>query len=240
VMSEESFRALVEGNREKYCNHISEVYLGSEDDSEFLFGKDTAKLVSKNIESPDAPEKVKPVHEIERNPAKIVPAPPEKKGGIQHRYLQNLVKKISNERGFKATIEKKVLSGAGSIDVAIEGYETFLAMEISVTTDWKWEASNISKCLATGADHVIILSSDKKHLQNLEKNLSEEFSNHDNLSFLTTDQLISHLDDIRTKSASTEKTVKGYKVKVNYASTSKDEALAKKDALARVLIGSKK
>jgi len=231
VMPIESFQLMVEINRKKYCNHVSEVYLGSDDESfDITFGKPKSvkeslkkKEIKKDIESPKKPE--------------VVKAPKEGKGGIQHRYLQNLVKKLANERGFKATIEKQVLSGSGSVDVFIGGYNKALAVEISVSTNWKWEASNISKCLATGADQVIVLSSDKKHLQALEENLSRKFSDQANLLFFTADKLIIHLDKIRAKAASKEKTVKGYKVKVKYASTSKDEAQAKKDAIAKILVG---
>ena len=231
VMPIESFQLLVEINRKKYCNHVSEIHLGSNDESfDITFGKPKpAKEIQKKKEIKKEIESSKKLE--------VVETPKEGKGGIQHRYLQNLVKKLANERDFKAIIEKQVLSGSGSVDVFLEGYDKTLAVEISVSTDWKWEASNISKCLATGADQVIVLSSDVKHLQALEDNLSSKFSDQANLLFFTADKLIVHLDKIRAKAASKEKTVKGYKVKVKYASTSKDEAQAKKDAIAKILVG---
>ncbi len=48
---------------------------------------------------------------------------------------------------------------------------------------------------------------------------------------------MAHLDKLRAEMASEEKVVKGYKVKVKYASTSQDEGQAKKDAIAKVLMG---
>lgn len=246
VISQLAYTKLIELNRTKYCQPLEEVLLGI-DEQPF-------RVVEKKKKSNNIPEKIQTETRIspkpekqkrdieEKKPREVKVVKPPKstqvgKGGIQHRYLQNLVKKISNERGFKATVEKQVLSGAGSVDVAIEGHGKVLAVEISVSTDWKWEASNISKCLATGADQVIILSSDKKHLQNLKTNLSEEFSDHTNLSFFTAKDLISCLDKIRADSASEEKTVRGYKVKVKYAAISKDDGQAKKDAIAKVLVG---
>jgi len=56
-------------------------------------------------------------------------------GGAQHKYLQNLIKKIAQERGYKSTVEQQVLSGAGSVDIGIDGYGESLAIEISVTTN---------------------------------------------------------------------------------------------------------
>jgi hypothetical protein len=47
-------------------------------------------------------------------------------------------------------------------------------------------------------------------------------------------------DELRADAATEEKTVKGYTVKVKYASTSRDEGQAKKDAIAKVLMESMK
>lgn len=241
-MSQQSFQLLMERNRKRYCNHISQIYLGQEEEGGWQFGKvATTKPAPKNLKEKEVPQKKeiqeKSIESTKPSKPKTVKVETEGKGGLQHKWLQNMVKKISNERGFKAILEKQVLSGAGQIDVAIEGYDKVLAVEISVSTDWKWEASNITKCLSTGADQVIILSSDQKHLQTLKTNLSEEFSNNEKLSFFTPENLISHLDEIRASASNKEKTVRGYKVKVKYASTSKDEAQAKKDAIAKVLVG---
>jgi len=127
----------------------------------------------------------------------------------------------------------------GSVFVCFKWWTLLIFLTISKAKGvfYRCKIWFISKCLATGADQVIVLSSDKKHLQALEENLSSKFSDQANLLFFTADKLIIHLDKIRAKAASKEKTVKGYKVKVKYASTSKDEAQAKKDAIAKILVG---
>src|SRR2546428_5070259 len=41
------------------------------------------------------------------------------RGGLQHKYLQSLVKRLAEKRGFEAQIEKTVLGGHGHVDVAL-------------------------------------------------------------------------------------------------------------------------
>jgi hypothetical protein len=36
-----------------------------------------------------------------------------------HRYLQTLIKRMAEQRGFKATIEEQVLEGKGRVDVSL-------------------------------------------------------------------------------------------------------------------------
>ena len=49
------------------------------------------------------------------------------RGGSQHKYLQNLIKKIAQDRGYLATIEKPLFDGARSVDVALEKDEKKIA-----------------------------------------------------------------------------------------------------------------
>ena len=42
------------------------------------------------------------------------------RGGAQHKYLQNLIKKWAESKGFRVTVEKTVLDGLGQVDVALE------------------------------------------------------------------------------------------------------------------------
>src|SRR5207237_504269 len=47
-------------------------------------------------------------------------APRSGRGGPQHKYLQALIKRSAEDRGFRATIEKPVLDGHGHVDVLLE------------------------------------------------------------------------------------------------------------------------
>ena len=84
------------------------------------------------------------------------------RGGAQHRYLQNLIRKWAEEHGWKATLEKPVLDGLGFVDVALERAGRSVACEIGMTTDTEHEVGNLQKCLAAGFTHVISVSADKK------------------------------------------------------------------------------
>jgi hypothetical protein len=164
------------------------------------------------------------------------------RGGLHHKYLQNLVKRLAQERGFHTTIEKPVLDNLGLVDVSLKGFDKNIAVEISVHTKDKWEASNISKCLSANYDMVVLLSDDAHHLDKLEQNLTKEFKieiKNNRLKFLNPERLIAFLDDIRAKSSSKEETIAGYKVKVNYIPSTKTEQKIRDESIARVLLNYK-
>src|SRR5205085_2897851 len=78
-----------------------------------------------------------------------------RKEETQHRYLQTLIKKMAETRGYKATIEAQTPDGTGKVDVLLEKDTKTIACEICVTTDAAWELHNIQKCLAAGYSIVI-------------------------------------------------------------------------------------
>ena len=66
---------------------------------------------------------------IEKDEARLLA-----RGGQQHKYLQQLIKRIGEDKRYKATIEKPVLNGKGKVDVALEKKGRSIAREISVTS----------------------------------------------------------------------------------------------------------
>ncbi len=86
------------------------------------------------------------------------------RGGEHHTYLQQLIKRWAENRGFSVVIEQPILDGLGSVDVALEKASQRIACEVSVTTDSEHEVQNVQKCLAAGFDTVILVSSEKKVL----------------------------------------------------------------------------
>lgn len=86
------------------------------------------------------------------------------RGGPRHKYLQAIVKKMGEERGFRVTIEKAVLDGHGHIDVVLERDDLAIACEISVSTRPNHEIDNLTKCLASGFDRAVLICSDQKTL----------------------------------------------------------------------------
>ena len=68
------------------------------------------------------------------------------RGGEQHKYLQQLIKRWAEGRGYQVTLEKPVLDGLGLIDVLLEkpGCSP-VACEISITTPADHELRNAPK-----------------------------------------------------------------------------------------------
>ncbi|SMN14124.1 hypothetical protein BHECKSOX2_1441 [Bathymodiolus heckerae thiotrophic gill symbiont] len=76
-------------------------------------------------------------------------------------------------------------------------------------------------------DYVIILSSERQHLNKIKK---------EKLLFFTADDLTDFLDMIKADSSSTESTFLGYKVKISFEPLSKKETEIREESLARVVL----
>jgi len=156
----------------------------------------------------------------------------------QHRYLQNLIKKIAEDKGYKATIEQPALNGQGKIDVALERNGKKIACEISITSTDEQELKNIEKCLAEGYEKVILCSPEKKTLENVRSLISQGLSKSDQAKvlYLQPEELLHYLDELEAAEQSKEERVKGYRVKVQYTATKEEEKKAKREAVAQVIL----
>jgi len=156
----------------------------------------------------------------------------------QHRYLQNLIKKIAEDKGYKATIEQPALEGQGKIDIALERNGKKIACEISITSTDEQEVKNIEKCLTAGYEKVILCSLEKRTLSNVKSLLSQRLSKSDQAKvlFLQPEELLHHLDELEATEQNKEERIKGYKVKVQYQATKEEEKKAKREAVANVIV----
>lgn len=57
----------------------------------------------------------------------------------KHRYLQTLIKKMVESRGYVASIEQPTPDGKDRVDVSLERSDKKIAVEICVTTPKEWE-----------------------------------------------------------------------------------------------------
>jgi Type IV secretion-system coupling protein DNA-binding domain/TraM recognition site of TraD and TraG len=197
---------------------------------------------------PERPKEVSPPP-VEKPPVEVraprpqTDAPPPKvpvpephrpgKGGPEHTYLQELVKRWAEERGFRAVVEGEIPGSRESIDVALYRGETRIACEISVTTPLEYEIGNIEKCLAAGFGHVVMVSLKKSRLAKLEKLLSGALSSegYGKVKLFTPQELLAWLDG---QPAQEEVgTVGGYKVKVRYAAPQDAKAKRVAEILAK-------
>jgi hypothetical protein len=161
------------------------------------------------------------------------------RGGQQHRYLQDLVKRLAESRGYRVVVEQPVLGGTGSIDVAMERGDKKIACEISVTSTDEYELRNIGKCLAAGYDPVVLLSSEQKTINKVRKLAAARLDNESlaRVMFLLPEEFVSYLEDADAEGAGGEGTVRGYKVKVNYKRVDSAEKNARKQAISQVVLG---
>jgi DNA helicase HerA-like ATPase len=196
-----------------------------------------------NISKSEPVGVVKPVFENQVQPSvrqipSITPTQPLGRGGQQHKYLQNLIKRLAEDKGFRVTIEQSVLSGAGSVDVALERAGSRIACEISVSSTCDYEFKNIQKCLAAGFDQVIVLSAEKRSLVNIERIMESESSaeSRAKVVFLQPEEFILFLDEMDTKQLNTEKTVRGYNVKVRHNGSKHSEQRAQRFAVSQVIL----
>ncbi|MEI6575095.1 MAG: type IV secretion system DNA-binding domain-containing protein [Bacteroidota bacterium] len=163
-----------------------------------------------------------------------------KKKETQHRYLQTLIKKMAESRGYQARLEEPTPDGSGRVDVSLEGNDLRIAVEISDTSTDNWEIQNIKKCLSAGYDFVIECSNDTKALERLKKKIDNEFSGkeRDRIQVFEPEALFLYLDSQSAKQASSETRVKGYRVKVEYDAISEDEIVRKREAITQSVVRS--
>lgn len=165
-------------------------------------------------------------------------APIPGRGGAQHKYLQELIKKWAEEHGWRVSIEKPVLNGLGNVDVALDRDGQSVACEISVTTTIEHEIGNIQKCLAAGFDQVLFVSVDKRNLARAREELKTALPQADaeRVSCVAPEDLFLFLEGLGAKHPPQEKVVRGYKVKVQYRTAELDDLAARKKTIAQMVI----
>ena len=158
------------------------------------------------------------------------------KGGQQHRYLQELIKRWGEHNGFRTTIEKAIPDSRESIDVALESDESTIACEISVTSTPDYELGNVQKCLKAGYDAVVLVSADDKTLRKAEKHITAKLdkAHLPKVKFFSPEDLFAFLGSL--SNSRTEEVVGGYKVKVRVKPGSKVDEATRKKAISDVIL----
>ena len=198
-------------------------------------------------EKQNEPAEVQPTSEATNLPVDVrTPMPPNAvvtdHGQQQHRYLQSLVKRMAENRGFRVMIEKPVFGGIGKIDVVLENESQRIAIEISVTNEPDYEVQNIRKCLSAGYNPVVMLSADTRHLGKIKQKAAEELSSEENnqIRFFAPDEFYDWLRVLDVDKSGTEEKVKGFKVKVDLKPLEQSEQSTRKKAISDVVFGAMK
>ena len=198
----------------------------------------------------EPPSRVTPSMPEEKRPpaspstrVKLPSAPPSSgRGGPQHKYIQELVRRWASSRGYKTTIEKEILDGLGSVDVALEKDGRSIACEISITTTVEHEMGNVQKCLTAGFEHVVLILSERKMMAKARDAVAAAVSEPERVRVhvLTTEEFFAFVETLEAHAAGRVEKVLGYKVKVDYQPVAEGEQKARKQAISRVILGALK
>ena len=103
---------------------------------------------------------------------KLLPAG---KGGALHKQIQAMIKDQAVVLGWKAVIEERIPHSLESVDVGLRKGDLRVAVEISATTNPAQELQNIRKCLDSGYDYVISVTTEEKSLLDIKKEARKAF-----------------------------------------------------------------
>jgi hypothetical protein len=161
-------------------------------------------------------------------------APTPGKGGSQHKYLQQLIKQLAEDRGLRAVIEEPV--PGGQVDVGLHQGELSIACEISVTSTPDHEAQNLAKCIQAGFVRIWAIAPDAKRRKAIQLQTEARLGGEDaaRVEFFTTEELIEAMDALSVPEPQ-EKVVKGYRVKTTRKAISPTEAKERRASIARIL-----
>jgi hypothetical protein len=164
------------------------------------------------------------------------------RGGREHKYLQQLVKQWGDGMGYRSTIEKEILNGDGSIDVALEKSEVAIACQISVTTGSDWELANVQKILQTTFSPVFLISDQAPHLAKLQKSIAAvlDEAQRPKVHFLSSEQLFAYLQTLEVSHLKQENTIRGYKIKRSYKPLDSAETEDRRASVVRAVAASLK
>lgn len=155
----------------------------------------------------------------------------------QHRYLQTLIKKMAESKGYKAVIEMPTADGSGLVDVHLEQNGHSIACEVSVTTNSTWELHNIKKCIAAGYEEVLLCTNQKNMKADILRTLDSGYLG--KIKIMEPEELFSYFDSKtvhETKPMQTK--MKGYRVNVKYSELSATAMHGKKQSIAKVVLES--
>ena len=256
ILSEEEYEALIAQNRTRYCGTMEDVEVQLR---KLRPQRDFAPFGERSRSRPDRAERRAPEPQSFRGaeseaseaaaetpdtlgqrdpiapPERRSPGPPPEpgKGGPQHKYLQQLIKGLAGEFGFRAVIEEGV--PGGQVDVGLHRGDVSIACEISVTSTPEYEAQHLAKCLRAGFTHVWAIAPDAKRKRAIEARAKERLGEEAaKVSFLTTEEVAVLLEQL-AEPAPEETVVRGYRLKSSRKTVSPEEAAARREAIGRIL-----
>jgi hypothetical protein len=164
-------------------------------------------------------------------------ASPAGRGGPQHRYIQELIRRWAEAHEWRATVEERVFDGLGNVDVALRKDGCSVACEIVVSSPVENEVRNLQKCLAAGFSFVAEVSTEKRRLGAVrtlaKKQLpAEEFGR---VAFVSPEELFELLPTLEAPLVEKETTVRGYRVRIRLKPGEQGERADRHSAVSAVI-----
>lgn len=158
------------------------------------------------------------------------------RGGQQHKYLQSLLKRFAEDKGWRAEIEKQVPGGSVDVSLARDGRE--IACEISITTGTGQEIGNIRKCLAANYERIILISPQRKTLRDVQEAAARLLSpdEKERIQFFTPEEFFAFLEAEEAGATNREDTIRGYKVKTSFRAVDGKESENRKSGIAQTIL----
>ena len=210
--------------------------------------------ISDATATPDVETSSEKETELEPQPGVVLPTKPETpapriagdlgRGGVQHQAIQQKIKAVAEELGYRVTIEKSVLDGKGSIDLILERQGEAIACEINVESTIDYEMGNVAKCLKAGFSCIAVICPRPDRLSRLEEAVRGCLTPAEaaKVCFFSPDDFAVHLKSAtQAESAAnapvapTEMRRRGYKVKRSFVDVSPEEAKAREDAAIKII-----
>lgn len=154
------------------------------------------------------------------------------RGGREHVYLQQLIKRLGEERGFRAIIEAD--ASDGKADILLKRGSLTIACEISISTSVDHEVENLRKCISAKFTRIFFICSNKRRRDTVAKRI-KEVAAQSLIDFLSPEDICAALDNIACADATAESTVCGYKIKVTRQSVSHADVAERRSAVAGVI-----
>jgi hypothetical protein len=160
------------------------------------------------------------------------------KGGGQHKAIQQRIKKVAEDLGFRSIIEHPIAGSKEGIDLYLKRGPEEIACEISISTTIDHEVSNAAKCLKAGIATVAMICLDDGRLQKIATAISGSLAPElaARVKSFRPDPFVEYLKALPPPSPQTsEKTYAGYKVKHSAPKLSPEEQKAKEDLAHKLL-----
>jgi hypothetical protein len=172
----------------------------------------STKTPPPNEPKPSSPPRTTPSKPIIVNKAKEHPHEQIR----EHRYLQNVIKKMAEGNSYKAQLEIRTPDGTGQVDVLLEKDNKTIAIEISVSTTAQWELHNIRKCLAANYTKIVVCTKSASKASQIRRMAMAELTaiQQAKIHVITPEDIQTLF--VKEKPTDTVSTMKGYRVKVNY------------------------